>query len=64
MLSSFSLSIKDENAPKAVNWQDLGYIYKRQIAIEMCKVPFYNKSRIAHLYSVGREHTRTGHNSE
>ena len=53
-------SIKDEDVLAAVNWQDLGYIYKRKIAIEMHKVTFDTKSRIAHQYCVGRQSLRKG----
>ena len=52
--------MKDEDALAAVNWQDLGYIYKRNIATEMHKVIFDTKSRIAHQYYVGRESLRKG----
>ena len=53
-------SIKDENVLAAVNWQDLGYIYKRKIATVMYKVTFDTKSRIAYQYCVGRESLRKG----
>ena len=53
-------SIKDENVLKAANWQDLSYIYKRKIAIEMHKVTFDSKSAITHIYSLEREHTAKG----
>ena len=53
-------SIKDENVLKVVNWQDLGYICKRKIAIYMHKVTFDYKRRIAQLYSLRRKQTRKG----
>ena len=51
-------AVNDENVLAAVNWQDLGYIYKRKIATEMHKLTFDTKSRIAHQYCVGRESLR------
>ena len=44
----------------AVNWQEVGYIYRMKIATEMYGVTFDTKRRIAHRYCVGRESLRKG----